>query len=68
MSSGLDFRCQVPKNIAKFIFQWNNVCAVTKTAALVVCFAEEQWLFQQSFDAEMPSHVFLTLKVLFCGL
>lgn len=40
---------------------------MTKTAALV-CFTEEQWLFQQSFDAEMPLHVFLTLKVLFCGL
>lgn len=40
---------------------------MTETAALSVCFAEEPWVLQQSFDAEMPLHVFPTLKVLFCG-
>lgn len=41
---------------------------MTEAAAPAVHFAEEPWVFQQSFDAETPLHVFLTLKVLFCGL
>lgn len=46
MSSGLELRCQIPKNITP------NVRAVTEAAAPAVHFPEERRVFEQSFDAQ----------------